>query len=65
MNLSACSSSNLESKYFYLITIKVLVTMIIIFGTNKNMIKVNMTDKRGLTALHLAKSAACVRFPKI
>ena len=39
--------------------------MIIIFGTNKNMIKVNMTDKRGLTALHLAKSAACVRFPKI
>jgi len=24
-------------------------------------IKVNLTDKRGLTALHLAKSAACVR----
>ena len=51
--------------FMSIITIKVIVTMIIIFGTNKNMIKVNLTDKRGLTALHLAKSAACVRFPKI
>ena len=59
MNLSACFSSSLASKYVYLISIKVIVTMIII-NTNK-MIKVNMTDKRGLTALHLAKSAACVR----
>ena len=51
--------------FMSIITIKVIVTMIIIFGINKNMIKVNLTDKRGLTALHLAKSAACVRFPKI
>ena len=55
--------------FMFIITIKVIVTMIIIFviliSTNKNMIKVNLTDKRGLTALHLAKSAACVRIPNI